>query len=221
LRAESALSELYDSPGLGDHALPDLAAANMRGEVWRLRLENSFEVPAPPDAAWDLLLDVPRVVPCMPGAELTEVVDDSNWKAKVAVKLGPVSLTFDTAVKLVEADEAARKVTLSADGRELRGRGAARATVESSLALVNGGTRVDIVTDLRLTGPAAQYGRGLVTDVSSQLIDRFAECLKAQLDTPDTARADEAVAEAAKPVGGLRLGLAAIWRSIRRLFNRG
>jgi carbon monoxide dehydrogenase subunit G len=207
LRAKSALAELYDSLGLGDHAL--------------MRLESSFEVPASPDAAWDLLLDVPRVVPCMPGAELTEVVDDSNWKAKVAVKLGPVSLTFGTDVKLVEADEAARKVTLSAAGRELRGRGAARATVESSLTSVNGGTRVDIVTDLSLTGPAAQYGRGLVADVSSQLIGRFAECLKAQLDTAEPAGADKAVAEAAKPVGGLRLGLAAIWRSIMRLFRRG
>jgi carbon monoxide dehydrogenase subunit G len=186
-----------------------------------LRLENSFEVPAPPDAAWDLLLDVPRVVPCMPGAELTEVVDETNWKAKIAVKLGPVALTFGTDVKLVEADEAARKVTLSADGRELRGRGAARATVESSLTSVNGGTRVDIATDLHLTGPAAQYGRGLVADVSSQLIDRFADCLKAQLDTVEPERGEEAVAEAAKPVGGLRLGLAAIWRRIKRLFGRG
>jgi carbon monoxide dehydrogenase subunit G len=186
-----------------------------------LRLENSFEAPAPPDAAWALLLDVPRVVPCMPGAELTEVVDDSNWKAKIAVKLGPVSLTFGTDVKLEEADEAARKVTLSADGRELRGRGAARATVESSLTSVNGGTRVDIATDLHLTGPAAQYGRGLVADVSSQLIGRFADCLKAQLDTAEPARAEEAVAQPGKPVGGLRLGLAAVWRSIKRLFRRG
>ena len=185
-----------------------------------MRLENSFEVPAPPEAAWDLLLDVPRVVPCMPGAELTEVVDDSNWKAKIAVKLGPVSLTFGTDVKLQEADEEARRVTLSADGRELRGRGAARATVESSLAAVNGGTRVDIVTDLSLTGPAAQYGRGLVADVSSQLIDRFAACLKAQLDTAQPQQAEAAVAEAAKPVGGLRLGLAAIWRRVKRLFGR-
>ena len=186
-----------------------------------MRLENWFEVPAPPGVAWDLLLDVPRVVPCMPGAELTEVVDDSNWTAKIAVKLGPVSLTFATDVKLVKADEAARTVTLSADGRELRGRGAARATMESSLALANGGTRVNIVTDLTLTGPAAQYGRGLVADVSSQLIDRFAECLKSQLDPAEPARAEEAVTEAAEPVGGLRLGLAAIWRSIKRLFSRG
>jgi carbon monoxide dehydrogenase subunit G len=186
-----------------------------------LRLENSFEVPAPPEAAWDLLLDVPRVVPCMPGAELTEVVDDSNWKAKIAVKLGPVSLAFGTDVKLEQADEAARRVTLSADGRELRGRGAARANIESSLAATNGGTRVNIVTDLHLTGPAAQYGRGLVADVSSQLIDRFADCLKAQLETAQPERAEAAVATAGKPVGGLRLGLAAIWRSIVRFFRRG
>ena len=184
-----------------------------------MKLENSFEVPAPPDTAWDLLLDVPRIVPCMPGAELTEVIDDSNWKAKVAVKLGPVSLTFLTDVKREKVDEAARRVTLSAAGREMRGRGAARATVESSLSGANGGTRVDIVTDLSLTGPAAQYGRGLVADVSSQLIGRFADCLKAQLDsTPQEAEA--AVAQAAKPVSGLRLGIDAFFRTIGR-FLRG
>ena len=131
-----------------------------------------------------------------------------------------VQAMFGTDVKLEEADEAARRVRLSADGRELRGRGAARATVESSLFPANGGTKVDIVTDLSLTGPAAQYGRGLVADVSSQLIDRFADCLKAQLDSAGPERAEEAVAEAAKPVGGLRLGLAALWRSFTRLFRR-
>jgi carbon monoxide dehydrogenase subunit G len=184
-----------------------------------MRLENSFEVPAAPETAWDLLLDVPRVVPCMPGAELTEVVDDSNWKAKVAVKLGPVALTFATDVRREQVDEAARRVTLSADGRELRGRGAARATVESSLSSGNGGTRVDIVTDLSLTGPAAQYGRGMVADVSSQLIRQFADCLKAQLDeSPDQARA--AVERAERPVSGVRLGISAFFRAIGRFFRR-
>jgi len=155
----------------------------------------------------------------MPGAELTEVVDDSNWKAKVAVKLGPVALTFATDVKREQVDEAGRRVTLSADGREMRGRGAARATVESSLTSANGGTRVDIVTDLSLTGPAAQYGRGMVADVSSQLIGRFADCLKAQLEeSPEEAR--EAVEQAEKPVSGLRLGIAAFFRSIGRFFRR-
>jgi uncharacterized protein len=189
-----------------------------------VRLENSFEVPAQPDAAWELLNDVPRIVPCMPGAELTEVVDENSWKAKIGVKLGPVSLTFATNVKRVETDEAARRVKLSADGRELRGRGAARATVESSLSPAGDGTRVDIATDLHLSGPAAQYGRGMVADVSSQLVGRFADCLKSQLDA-SPAEAQAAVAQSAKPVSGLRLGLAAVFRSIarffRRLFGRG
>jgi carbon monoxide dehydrogenase subunit G len=184
-----------------------------------VRLENSFEVPAPPEQAWELLLDVPRVVPCMPGAELKETVDDSNWKADVGVKLGPVSLKFATDVKREEVDEAAKRVTLSANGREMRGRGAARATVESSLAGTNGGTRVDIVTDLSLSGPAAQYGRGMVADVSSQLVGRFADCLKAQLQAPP-AEAQQAVTEAGKPVSGLRLGFAAFLNSVRRLLGR-
>ena len=185
-----------------------------------MKLENSFEVPASPEAAWELLLDVPRVVPCMPGAELTEVVDDSNWKAKMAVRLGPISLTFATDVERTEIDEAGRRVLLSASGRELRGRGQARAKVESSLAAANGGTRVNIVTDLSLSGPAAQYGRGIVADVSEQLVDRFADCLRAQLDEEQPEVAEAAVAQAAKPVSGLRLGLAAIWRALTRPFRR-
>ncbi len=184
-----------------------------------MRLENSFEVPAPPERAWALLLDVPRVIPCMPGAELTEVVDESTWKATMQVKLGPISLSFATDVKREEADETARRVRLSARARELRGRGGGQATIESSLAALDGGTRIDIVTDLALTGAVAQYGRGIVQDVSAQLVDRFAECLKAQLVAgPEEARA--AVAESAKPVSGLSLGLTALGRAIRRLLRR-
>jgi uncharacterized protein len=184
-----------------------------------MRLENSFEVPASTEAAWSLLLDVPRVVPCMPGAQLTETVDDSNWKATMQVKLGPISLAFATDVKRQEVDEDARRVLLSANARETRGRGAAQATVESTLAPLDSGTRVDIVTELTMSGAVAQYGRGMVQDVSSQLVDRFADCLKAQLvATPEEAQA--AVAEQAKPVSGLRLGLAALLRAIGGLFRR-
>ncbi len=91
------------------------------------RLENSFEVPAAPEAAWDLLMDVPRVIPCMPGAELSDVVDESTWKTKMNVKLGPIALAFDTEVKRDEVDEAARRAKLSARARELRGRGGGQA----------------------------------------------------------------------------------------------
>jgi carbon monoxide dehydrogenase subunit G len=185
-----------------------------------MKLENSFEVPGPPDAAWELLLDVPRVVPCMPGAELTEVVDDSHWKAKMNVKLGPIALAFATDIERTEVDDAGRRAVLKASGRETRGRGQARATVVSSLAPADGGTRVNIETDLTLSGAAAQYGRGIVADVSEQLVRRFADCLRAQLDA-EPEQAEAAVTAAAKPVSGLRLGLTAIWRSIKRLFGRG
>ena len=130
-----------------------------------MRLENSFEVPASPEEAWALLMDVPRIIPCMPGATLDETVDDENWKATMAVKLGPISLSFKTDVKREESDEAARRAKLSARAREARGKGNASATIESSLTPQNGGTKVDIVTDLQLTGPVAHNGRGQVEEV--------------------------------------------------------
>jgi uncharacterized protein len=185
-----------------------------------VKLENSFEVPAPLEQAWALLMDVPRIIPCMPGAKLDETVDEENWKATMAVKLGPISLSFKTDVKREETDEAARRAKLSAKAREARGRGNAAATIESSLAPQDGGTRVDIVTDLQLTGPVAQYGRGLVESVSAQLVDQFANCLKAQLaaETPEEAQA--AVEAQSRPVSGLRLGLGALVRALGRLFRR-
>jgi len=180
-----------------------------------VRLENSFEVPASPEQAWRLLVDIPRVVPCMPGAELTETIDDSNWKAKLGVKLGPISLTFGVDVSREEVDEAERRAVLSARARELRGRGGGSARIESSLAPLNGGTRVDLVTDLTLSGAVAQYGRGIVEDVSLRLVGSFADCLRAQL----TAQPLEAGPQV-KPVPALRLGLAALGRSIGRFVRR-
>jgi carbon monoxide dehydrogenase subunit G len=185
-----------------------------------MKLENSFQVQAPPEQAWALLLDVPRVIPCMPGAELTEVVDERTWKAKMSVKLGPISLAFGTDVTLDDVDESSRVVRMSAKARELRGRGAGTAAIESRLEPAGGGTTVSIVTDLALTGAVAQYGRGIVQDVSSQLVRRFADCLEKQLvAAPEAAQA--AVAESAKPVSGLSLGFGAVLRSLARLFRRG
>jgi carbon monoxide dehydrogenase subunit G len=182
-----------------------------------VKIENSFEVPAPRGEAWALLMDVPRVIPCMPGAELTETVDDAHWKATMSVKLGPISLVFATDVARESADEAALTSTLSANARETKGRGSARATIESRLADVDGGTRVEVVTDLSLTGPVAQYGRGLVQDVAAQLTRQFADCLQQQLSAP----ADEpATPQAqARPVSGLRLGLGALARAFGRLLR--
>ncbi|MDQ3859099.1 MAG: SRPBCC family protein [Actinomycetota bacterium] len=192
-----------------------------------MKLENTFEVAAPPERAWDLLMDVPRVIPCMPGAELTETVDDATWKAKMSVKLGPMSFVFATDVKRDDADEASRRARLSARARELRGRGGGQATIESTLFPVDGGTRVEIVTDLSLSGAVAQFGRGMVEDVASQLTRRFAECLQAQLaPAPETARTaapaepPPPAPEPAQPLAGLPLILGALRRALVRLVRR-
>lgn len=192
-----------------------------------MRIENSFEVPAPPEQAWELLMDVPRVIPCMPGATLAETIDDDHWKAKLAVKLGPIALNFDADIAREEGDPAARRAVLSTRARESKGRGSANATIESSLAASNGGTRVDIATDLQLAGAVAQYGRGMVESVASQLTASFAECLKAQLVTPPAAAGAEtgagpaaAAPAAARPVGGLRLGLRALLDVLTKPFRR-
>ncbi len=188
-------------------------------EVAAVKLENSFEVAAPPEKAWDLLMDVPRIVPCMPGAKLDEVVDENNWKATMQVKLGPISLTFATDVERKEADEANRRVVLGANARETRNRGRASATIESTLAPSGGGTKIDIVTDLSLSGTVAQYGRGMIEDISSQMVTSFAQCLEAQLGE-STEEAEQAVAAQAKPISGFSLFFGSLWRRIRRIGRR-
>lgn len=184
-----------------------------------MNLENSFEVTTSPAAAWDLLMDVPRVIPCMPGAELVETIDESHWKARMRVKLGPISLSFLTDVTREEVDEAGRRVVLAARAREERGRGAATATIESWLASAEGRTQVTTFTDLALTGKAAQFGRGLVQDVSAQLLESFADCLEQQLVTqPEGSSVAAAVPEPApaRPVSGLALGAAAMRTMLAR-----
>jgi uncharacterized protein len=184
-----------------------------------VKLENSFEVAAPPEKAWDLLMDVPRIVPCMPGAKLDEVVGENSWKATMQVKLGPIGLTFATDVERKEADEANRRVVLGAKARETRNRGRASATIESSLAPAGTGTKVDLVTDLSLSGTVAQYGRGMIEDISTQMVTSFAQCLEAQLgESAD--EAELAVAAQAKPISGLSLFFGSLWRRIRGVFGR-
>ena len=189
-----------------------------------MKIENSFDVDAPPEAAWALLMDVPRVIPCMPGATLAETVDDDHWKAKLAVKLGPISLNFDADVTRETSDEQAHRAVLATNARESRGRGSAQATIESTLAAQNGGTRVDIVTDLTLTGPVAQYGRGMVQSVAGQLTSQFATCLQKQLAPTLATEGAPAPAptpvQEARPVSGLRLGFRALYDVVSRPFRR-
>jgi uncharacterized protein len=188
-----------------------------------MRIENAFDVPAPPERAWELLMDVPRVIPCMPGTELTETVDDSNWKAMMTLKLGPMLFAFATEIMREEADETAGRAKLSARARETRGRGGGQATIESTLTPANGGTRVHIVTDMTLSGAVAQYGRGIVEDVSSRLVQEFADCLKTQLGPEDAEAGSERALPRpapARPISGLPLLFSALRRALVRLVRR-
>jgi len=146
-----------------------------------VRLEHSFEVPAPIERAWEALLDIERVAPCMPGATLTEH-DGDDFAGTVKVKLGPVNLTYKGKGRFVDIDEAARRVVITASGADTRGAGTASASVTAVLVVAaEARTRVDVVTDLDVTGKAVQFGRGLIGDVSTRLIGQFADCLAEKL----------------------------------------
>jgi carbon monoxide dehydrogenase subunit G len=141
-------------------------------------IENEFDVPAPVEGLWTYLLDVERVAPCMPGAELTETVDDRTWKGKVKMKIGPVALSFAGTVTMEERDDDAHRVVLKAQGMEQKGKGAASAEVTSWLEPGDGATTVKMQADITLSGFVAQVSRGMIPDVSARLTQQFADCLK-------------------------------------------
>jgi carbon monoxide dehydrogenase subunit G len=201
--------------------------AGAEGKLPAMLIENEFTVAADPGFLWQYLLDVERIAPCMPGAELTEVVDDRNWKGKLNAKFGPVSLSFAGTVTMEERDDDAHRVTLSAKGMESKGKGAATAKVTSWLEPpVDGKTTVKMQADITLTGAAAQLSRGLLPEISKKLTQQFADCLEssieaAQAPAGEGAEAVQAAAPAAaKPVGGIGLGLSAIWAVITGFFRR-
>src|SRR5215471_16466696 len=165
-----------------------------------MEINNSFEVPLPPAEAWKVLMDIPRIAPCMPGAELTGVVDKDTYNGKVSVKPGPVALAFAGQVKFTEIDEANYKARVKGQGKDSKGRGGANATVDFKVDPVPHGSLVKVKTDLALSGAVAQYGRasGLIQDVASQLIGQFATCLRSQIEA--SRPAVSAAAPAAKPV---------------------
>src|ERR1700722_15181905 len=158
-----------------------------------IELDNSFTVPVPPEQAWDVLLDVERIAPCMPGASVTSV-DGDEIEGQVKVKLGPLSLTYKGTAKFTEKDQAAHVIAIEATGKETRGAGTASANVQASLKPgdAEGSTLVAIHTSLNVTGRPAQFGRSLLPEVSGKLIQQFATNLEAMI-AADTA-ADEIVA---------------------------
>ena len=166
-----------------------------------IELDNSFTVPVPPEKAWDVLLDVERIAPCMPGASVQSISDDGNEiEGQVKVKLGPLSLTYKGTAKFIGKDQANQTITIEATGKETRGAGTASANVQATLkpADVTGSTLVSIHTSLNVTGRPAQFGRSLLPEVSGKLIQQFATNLEALIssDNPAAASGENASPEA-------------------------
>jgi uncharacterized protein len=156
-----------------------------------MKLENEFTVPAPVDRAWEVLLDLERVAPCLPGAALDGREDDA-YTGTMTVKIGPITARYKGTLKIEEADKEAGRAVMRAQARDARGQGTAAATITSTMEPVDDGTRVRVETDMRITGPAAQFGRGVMQDVSAKMMGRFAECLAGLMGEEQPAEETEA-----------------------------
>jgi uncharacterized protein len=180
-------------------------------------ITNDFEVAQPVDKVWEFFGDIPKVASCLPGAELTENLGDDRYGGRVAVRMGPVRLRFAGKAEITERDEAARRIVVRASGAEERGRGQASMVVTATLTPAGRGTKVAVTQDLQLSGAAAQYGRGMISDVTAVLMRDFAANLAQQI-----ARAErgETVQAAAAPAGGLAIGLRAALMALGRVFRR-
>ncbi len=205
-----------------------------------MQLENSFQVKAPPDRVFAYLLDINKVVGCVPGAELSEVVDPSTFKGKVKVKVGPITVAYSGTARISERSDADHTATLTAEGRETTGPGSARATAQMFVVAADVGSTVRIVTEYHVAGRVAQFGRGVMEDVSRRLVNDMASCIKANVETsnpsahpepaagsppgnaqPVTSSSPEpaAAVATARPVNALSLMFAVIWDRIRGLFG--
>jgi hypothetical protein len=199
-----------------------------------VEIKNSFNVPLAPAETWRVLMDIPRIVPCMPGAELLEQIDDRTYKGKVSVKLGPVALSFVGTAQFETIDEAKQYARATAQGTDAKGRGGAAATINFQMVPASDGTRVDVTTDMTLTGSVAQYGRatGIIQGVSTQLLNQFTANLKRSLMVSEPGAAASgapsqagfratAAVQPATPISGFGLFARVIWDAVKQLFGRG
>jgi carbon monoxide dehydrogenase subunit G len=157
-------------------------------------MENEFTVEAPVEQAWETLLDLERITPCLPGAALQEELGD-EYKGTMTIRLGPVTQKYNGTISFEETDEESRRAVLKADGKDARGQGTASATITSTLSEEDGGVHVRVETDMHLTGRAAQFGRGVQQDVATKLINQFAECLEKEIMGENTREEPEQPAE--------------------------
>jgi carbon monoxide dehydrogenase subunit G len=180
-------------------------------------IENEFEVAAPLEQVWRHMQDVPRIAPCLPGAELTSV-DGDVYKGRVTTKMGPVKLQFAGTAQIVSRDEAAKRIVMNASGSEEKGKGQATMSVTSTMVPSGKGTRVKVAQDLQLSGAAAQFGRGMVQDVTSVIMKSFAKCIAD--DIGRSSRGEAPTQREAVPVKGFSIGMQAMMTALKRFFGK-
>jgi carbon monoxide dehydrogenase subunit G len=202
-----------------------------------VKLKQSFEVAAPLERVWEALIDVERVAPCLPGAAVTGRNEDGSFSGTFSVKIGPTSASYTGKLEMEAVDEGAHTATMRAQGTDKRGQGGAKATIVSSLSELDGGpTRVEVVTDYRITGRLARFGRGgMIEDISEKLLREFARCLQESLAAGDPASADASASPSPSPpsneappsatappappsesINGLSLLASVLWTRVRR-----
>jgi carbon monoxide dehydrogenase subunit G len=181
-------------------------------------IKNEFQVAAPLDKVWQFFGDIPQVAACLPGTELTEDLGGDKYKGRVAVRMGPVRLQFAGEADITERNEAAKRMVVNATGADEKGRGQASMVVTAVLAQAGRGTKVSVAQDLQLSGAAAQYGRGMISDVTAVLMRDFSVNLANRIEAPE--RGEALTGPAAAPASGLTLGMRAALMALRRVFRR-
>jgi carbon monoxide dehydrogenase subunit G len=172
-----------------------------------MKINNEFTVGAPIQQAWDTMLNLERIAPCLPGAAIQEEKDEGEYDGTMKVKIGPITANYKGTVKFEEVDEDSHRAVLQATGRDARGQGTASATIVSTLLEEGDGTKVSVETDMKLTGRAAQFGRGIAQDVATKMLDQFASCLEEEISGgPEEGAAAAATAEPTGEENGSRDG---------------
>jgi len=182
-------------------------------------IKNGFEVAQPVDKVWRFFDDIAAVAKCLPGAELTDDLGNDRYNGRVAVRMGPVKLQFVGTAQIKERDDAAKRIVVDASGSDEKGRGRAAMLVTASLAAARGGTRVDVAQDLQLSGAAAQFGRGMVSDVTAVLMREFATNMQTRIDAVDRGVSPDQV-DAARSASGFAIALRAARLALGRVLRR-
>jgi uncharacterized protein len=181
-------------------------------------IRNEFEVAQPVEKVWQFFADIPSVAACLPGTELDKDLGDDHYEGTVAVRMGPVKLSFAGKAHITERDDAAKRMVVDASGAEARGRGQASMVLTVALAQVPRGTKIDVTQDLQLAGAAAQYGRGMISDVTTVLMRDFSANVAKSIDAVE--RGESPAQITASPASGFALGLRAARMALARVFRR-